>query len=204
MSEAAHQRMSVEEFYSWLATQTEGRFELVDGELVAMAGANRRHDRIAANALRLVGNHLEGHPCQPFTSDTYIAIPAGNRRQADMGVDCGRPEDESLEAAEPVMVLEILSPTTRSFDRNDKLEEYKTVQSIEYIVLVDPDYPQVRVYRREPHRNWTSDRLTGLDAVIELPRFDMRLSLGALYAGLAFRPRPILVESPETESKFAI
>jgi Uma2 family endonuclease len=196
--------MSVEEFYSWLATQTQGKFELVDGEIVAMAGANRRHDRIAINALRLVGNALEGHPCQPFTSDTYIVIPAGNRRQADMGIDCGTPEDTSLEADEPTMVLEILSPTTRVFDRTDKIEEYKTVPSLEYIILIDPDYPQVRVYRRESDRSWVSDRLTGLDAVIELPKFDIRLSLGVLYAGLAFRPRPTLVQPPAPESRFAI
>jgi len=205
MSETARRKMSVSEFYDWVTTQTEGRYELVDGEPLMMAGASRRNDRIAVNAIRLAGNHLEGHRCQPFTSDTYIAIPAGNRRQADMGIECGAPDDSSLEADAPTLVMEILSPTTRLFDRYEKLEEYKSIPTLEYIVLVDPDYPQVRIYRRQPDRNWDSERLVGLDAVIALPAFDFRLPLSALYAGLSFRARPTLVEPPEGfSSKFSI
>jgi Uma2 family endonuclease len=123
MNERARKRLTVDEFYAWASERQDGKYELIDGEPVMMAGANRRHDRITANALRFFGNHLDGHRCQPFTSDTYIRIPAGNRRQADMGVDCGHPEDTSLEADDPQFVVEILSPTTRTFDRNDKLEE---------------------------------------------------------------------------------
>jgi Uma2 family endonuclease len=141
MGEMARQRLTVEEFYQWVAGR-EQKYELVDGEPVMMAGANRRHDRIAGNAIRVVGNHPQGHRCQPFNSDTYVKIPAGNRRQADMGVDRGPFEDASLDASEPILVLEILSPTTRTFDRNDKLEEHKTVSTLEYILLVAPDYPQ--------------------------------------------------------------
>ncbi len=205
MSEIARRPMAASEFYGWLATQAEGKYELVDGEPVMLAGASRRNDRIAVNAIRLLGNHLDGHRCQPFTSDTCIAIPAGNRRQADMGIECGTPEDSSFDADAPAMVMEILSPTTRLFDRYEKLGEYKTVTTLEYIVLVDPDYPQVRVYRRRADRSWASDRLLGLDAVIELPIFDFALKLSSLYAGLSFRPRPTLVEPPESPgSKFLI
>ena len=203
MNEAARRRMTADEFYTWLPT-VEGRYELVDGEPVMMAGATNRHDRIARNALRYFSDHLDGHRCQPFTADIYSPIPTGNRRQGDMGVDCGTPDDLSMEADAPTLVLEILSPTTRLFDRNDKLEECKIVPTLEYIILVDPDYPQVRRYYREPDRTWESDRLKGLDAVLDLPLFDMRLPLGALYAGLAFKPRPTLVESEELAAKFQI
>lgn len=196
MSEAARHRMSVREFYSWLRReQPEGRFDLVDGEIVAMAGANRRHDRIVTTALRLVGVALEGQRCQPFSSDTYISIPTGNRRQPDMGVDCGSPDDDSLDAGEPILVVEVLSPTTRAFDLTEKVEEYKTVESLEFIILVDPDWPQVRVHYREPDRNWSSYRLAGLDSVLNLPRLCMKLSLGDLYSGLTFRPRPVFLET---------
>ena len=85
-------------------------------------------------------------------------------------------------------VLEILSPITRLFDRSDKPEEYKTVPTLEHVILVGPDYPQVRRYYREPDRTWASNRLKGLDAVLDLALFDMRLALSALYAGLASSP----------------
>jgi Uma2 family endonuclease len=204
MNESARRRLTVDEFYAWVSERQDGKYELVDGEPVMMAGANRRHDRIAANALWIFGNHSDGHQCQPFTSDTYIRIPSGNRRQADMGVDCGNPEDESLEADDPKFVLEILSPTTRAFDRNDKLEEYKTVESIEHILLVDPDYPQVRLYTRDASRAWTSRRVTGLDTVVEIPMFGMSLRLADLYARLDFRPQPMLVDLENPASKFMI
>jgi Uma2 family endonuclease len=204
MGDLPQQPLTVEEFYEWVASQ-EPKFELVDGEPVMMAGANRRHDRIAGNAIRVVGNHLQGHRCQPFTSDTYVRIPAGNRRQADMGIDCGPFEDASLHASEPILVLEILSPTTRTFDRNDKLEEHKTVPTLEYILLVDPDYPQVRIYRRDSNRDWTSDRLAGLDAVVDMPLLSLPLRLGDLYSGLVFRLRPRLVEATDNPaSKLSI
>jgi Uma2 family endonuclease len=90
-------------------------------------------------------------------------------------------------------VLEILSLTTRTFDRNDKLEEYKTVPTLEYILLVDPDYPRVRLYLRDGNRNWTSDRLAGLDAEVDMPLLSLRLLPSDLYSGLVYRPRPALV-----------
>jgi len=204
MGNLARHHLSADAFYAWIAGQ-QGKYELVDGEPVMMAGANRRHDRIAANAVRVVGNHLVGHRCQPFTSDTYIKIPSGNRRQADMGVDCGPFDDTALHASEPLLVLEILSPTTRMFDRNDKLEEYKTVPSLEYILLIDPDFPQVRLYWRSMDRNWTSDRLAGLEAVVDIPLLGLRLALADLYAGLSFRPQPMPVDPADNPaSKFAI
>ncbi len=204
MSEAAHHKLTAEAFYQWLLTRSEGRYELVDGEPVMMAGANNRHDRIVRNASRHFGNHLDGHRCQPFTADIYVAIPAGNRRQSDMGVDCGTPDDMSVEASAPTLVLEVLSPTTRAIDLNENLEEYKTVPTLEYIVLVDTDHPFVRVYRRAPDRGWTGDKVAGMDATLDLPLFDFRLPLSDLYAGLTFRPRPRLVDPEDTETKSSL
>ena len=192
MTEPARRYLTPEAFYDWLRTQ-ERRHELVDGVPSMMAGAGRRHDRITINALGALDRALGDGRCQTFSADTFVRIPAGNRRLPDMGVDCGRPDDASLEAAEPVLVVEVLSPTSRAFDQTEKLEEYKTVPSLEYILLVDPEVPQVRLYRRDAGRAWTSERITGLDAVASLPLLGTALRLADLYARLEFRPRPVLV-----------
>ena len=115
---------------------------------------------------------------------------------ADFGVDCGPFDDKSMAAAEPTLVVEILSPTTRAFDGNDKLEEYKTVPSLRYILLVDPEQPLVRLYRRETAADWLSDRIFGLDAAVEMPDLALNLRLADLYDGLVFQPRPTPVETP--------
>lgn len=190
MSQAAYQKLDASAFYRWLKTRSEGRYELIDGEIVMMAGANQRHDRVVRNVSRLMLNHFYGRRCQPFTADIYIAIPTGNRRQADIGVDCGTPDDMSMEASEPALVLEVLSPTTRAIDLNEKLEEYKTVPTLKYIVLADTDEPFVRVYRRKTDRGWDPDKTVGLDAVVDFPLFDFRLALADLYEGVTFRQSP--------------
>jgi len=174
---------SVDEFYAWVTSQ-ERKYELVDGEPVMMAGASRRHDRIVVNALGELGNQLRGKPCQPFTSRTFVRIPTGNARLPDLGVDCGPVDDEALEASDPKLVIEILSPTARDFDRSEKLEEYKTVESLEYILLVDPDIPQVRLHWRQPNRHWTSERTAGMEAAVQMPLLGLELRLGDLYEAL--------------------
>jgi Uma2 family endonuclease len=154
-----------------------------------MAGASRRHDRVVANALRMVGNQLRGKPCQPFTGDTYVRIPSGNRRLPDLGVDCGPMDDNSLEASEPKLVVEVTSPSTRTFDRTEKLEEYKTVPGLQYVLHVDTESPQVRVHSRGGGGEWLSERFSGLDASVEIAGLCLLLKLSELYEGLAFRPR---------------
>ncbi len=175
-------------FYAWVVRQ-EHKHELVDGEPVMMAGANRRHDRVVANALRIIGNQLRGKTCQPFTGDTYIRIPAGNRRLPDLGVDCGPMDDESLEASQPKLVIEVASPSTRVFDRTEKLEEYKTVPGLQYVVHIDTDAPQARLYWRDDDGIWLSERVVGLGMSINMPGLEIRLALSELFEGLTFRPK---------------
>jgi Uma2 family endonuclease len=196
MGAAARWGFSLEAFYKWVVAQ-DRKYELVHGEPGMMAGASRRHDRIVANTIRVVGNQLQGRPFQPFTSDTFVRIPAGNARLPDLGVDCGPFDDASLEASEPTLVVEVLSPSTSTFDRNEKLEEYKTVPSLEYILLIDPDQPLVRLYHRGAGRHRTSERIAGIEATMGMPALGLDLKLDDIYAGLTFRPRPTLVDSAE-------
>ncbi len=122
MSEQAVRRMSQDEFLEWCQFQ-DATFELVDGVPVAMAGAKRAHDRVVVNAIRSLGNQLEGNPCQPFSDDTAVSIPNGNTRRPDVGIDCGRFDPDALAVDSPRLVIEVLSPTTRTLDMFDKLDE---------------------------------------------------------------------------------
>lgn len=188
MGEHAVRRMSQDEFLEWCQFQ-DGKYELVDGVPVAMAGAKRAHDRIVVNAIRSLANQLDGNPCQPFSDDTAVPIPNGNTRRPDVGVDCGQFDPEALAVDSPRRVVEVLSPSTRTFDMFDKLDEYKTVPGLGHIILVDPDAPQAIHWWRGPDQAWQHARHDGLDAEIVIPDLDATLGLRALYAGLTFRPR---------------
>ncbi|CCE05110.1 conserved hypothetical protein [Bradyrhizobium sp. STM 3843] len=187
-----------EQFFSWITGQEE-RYELVDGEVVMMAGAGRRHDAIVVNLTAAIHSQIRNGPCQTFTGDTYIATSASTRRMPDLGVDCGKPDDTSLMADRPALIVEVLSPTTGGFDVTVKLAEYQALQSVDYILFVDTDSPNVHLYSRDQDRAWTDVVLKGLEATIRLDKLNVTLELREIYAGLEFRPRPKLVELPPEE-----
>lgn len=186
--------MTPDEFLAWSMDQ-ERRHELVDGVPIMMAGASRRHDQIVVNALRELGNQLRGKACRPFTADTAVRIPNRNVRLPDAGVDCGPFDDEANWAGAPVLVIEVLSPSTQAFDLLVKLEEYKTVASLRHILIVNPDVPQVICWTRPDEAAWTYDVHETVDAIIALQPPGVALRVADLYEGLAFKavPRFVLV-----------
>ena len=102
-------------------------------------------------------------------------------------MDCGKGSDRDMTAAEPRVVIEVLSPSTLSFDRFRKLEEYKTVPTVQAVILVDTEAPQATVHRGTG-QSWSATTFEGLDAEIALPEIEARLPLSELYEGLSFDP----------------
>ena len=125
------------------------------------------------------------------------ASPAGNLRRPDAGIDCGPFDPDATTAAAPFLVVEVLSPSTRAFDLFDKLDEYKSIPSLEHILLVDPELPEVRHWSRAPDGVWGQAVVAGLDATAQVPGLPGPLDLATLYEGLTFRPRPRLVQDDD-------
>ncbi|CAA2155207.1 hypothetical protein MBRA_00874 [Methylobacterium brachiatum] len=185
--------MSVDAFLTWAETQAE-RYELVGGVPVRMmAGARNIHDDIVVNLLALLRTNLRGSGCRPFTGDGSVETLPGQIRRPDVGVDCGIRDPNALIAAEPRLVAEVLSPTTRDFDAFAKLAEYKAVVSLAHIVLVEPNAPEIRSWSRDDAGAWQEARVTGLDATLELPALRLSLPLAEIYDGVTFPVRPRLV-----------
>lgn len=194
MSEAVR-AMTAEAFLDWCLGQ-EGRWELVDGVPVAMAGARRGHDLVVVNALTALGGQLRGGPCRPTTGDVAISIPNGNVRRPDLGVDCGRFEPESLTATDPRLVIEVIEPDDHLFDVLGLLHEYQARPSLRHVVLVASDEAHAFHWCREADGSWIIRSGEGLDSVIELPDLGATLALRDLYEGLTFRPRLRPVPEP--------
>ena len=188
MAQRELQRMSQQDFLAWQAKQDK-LYELVDGAAVQplkmMTGTTRRHDRIVINAIGLLLDQLRGGPCRPWTDAVAISIPQGNVRRPDVSVDCGELSDRELVAATPKLVIEVLSPSTMSFDRIVKLGEYKRVATLETILLVDTEEPQITVYQRK-HGQWVESLVKGLDAIIRPAGIEAEILLQTLYDGVSF------------------
>jgi Uma2 family endonuclease len=194
MLDKAQRRMTPEEFYAWQEPLDE-KYELVDGYPVKMmSGASRRHDQIVFNIISALGGQLRGTSCRGFTGDTAIRTISGTRRRPDIGIECGRMEEDSFEAGEVQLVVEVLSPSTREFNHYGKLEEYKSVPSMRHVLLVEPNAPQIGVWSRADDIGWRYSEFEGLAATILLDSPPVALALTDVYADLSFRPAPKLVE----------
>ncbi len=186
--------MSVAAFFAWQERQPE-RYELVDGVPVRMMAAARNvHDDIVVNLVAALKTRLRGSGCRPFTGDGSVETLPGQIRRPDVGVDCGAREPDALKAAEPRVVVKVLSPTTRDFDAFAKLAEYKTIAGLEHVLLVEPNMAEIRHWSCSgPGAAWAEARLLGLDAAVELPGLGIALPLAEIYDGVSFPARPRLV-----------
>jgi Uma2 family endonuclease len=121
--------------------------EFIDGYVYAMAGAKAAHTRITLNAARHLGNHLEGKPCQPYASDMKVKV-GSNYFYPDVLVDCSNLPDEAVFTDTPVMIVEVLSRSTRRMDETTKRAAYLQLDSLQEYVLIEQDFVRVDVLRR--------------------------------------------------------
>ncbi len=129
------------------------KHELIDGQVYAMAGASANHERIAGNVARKMGNHLEGSPCEPFGSDMKVRAH-NNFYYPDVLVDCNFNESEPYYTDTPVIIVEVISRSTRKMDEKTKLIEYINIPTLKEYVLIEQDVADVTVYRRSD--DWRS------------------------------------------------
>lgn len=189
MSEArTPKRMTPDEFFVWQAEQ-DRNYELVDGVPVttpkAMTGASRRHDTVTVNVLTTLREKLRGKPCRPHTDDIAVRNPNANIRRPDIVVDCRSQPDQSMEAAVPRVLIEVLSPSTMRFDRFQKVEEYKRHEAVDVVLLIDTQSPNVIVWRRGS-AGWASETFKGLAASIPLGEIEADLAMAEIYEDLGF------------------
>ncbi len=127
------------------------KHELIDGCVYAMAGASANHERISGNIYRKFGNHLENKPCEPFGSDMKLRINA-NFFYPDVMVDCHFDNSEPYFTETPIIIVEVLSKSTRKKDTTLKLLSYINIPSLQEYVLIEQDFVDVQVFRRS--ENW--------------------------------------------------
>ena len=122
------------------------KHELFDGCVYAMAGASANHERISGNVYRKFGNQENQH-CEPFVSDMKLRINA-NFFYPDVMVDCRFDNSEPYFTQTPIIIVEVLSKSTRKKDTTLKLLSYINIPSLKEYVLIEQDFVDVQVFRR--------------------------------------------------------
>lgn len=150
--------MTVEAFLDWVVRQ-EGKFELSNGRVIAMAGGTRRHSGIALNIIVALMRKLAGTGCEVHASDLAVRTGLDQIRFPDVSVFCD-PEELSQDASaqrlleRPCLLFEVLSRSTAGEDRTYKLFEYRSLPSLSAIVLVEPETRRLDVYQRVSDSEW--------------------------------------------------
>lgn len=132
---------------------SETKHEYIDGVVYAMTGASKNHQRITANISREFGNHLINKHCEPFASD--IKVKVGSKFfYPDVMVVCEDGNDNDYYTENPVIIVEVLSKSTRRIDETAKRFAYQTLPTLKEYVLIEQDFVDVEVCRRS--EGWVS------------------------------------------------
>jgi Uma2 family endonuclease len=170
----------------------ERKSEYFDGEMFAMAGAPEAHNRIVWNLIMLLGQQLAGRPCQGYPRDLRVRIdPTGQYVYPDVTVVCGEPQflDQRRDTLlNPTLIVEVLSPSTASFDRGFKFDHYVALDSLREYVLVASDRMSIEVFSRRPDDRWLLAKAIGAEDSIELESIGCRLKLADVYHRVEFPP----------------
>jgi Uma2 family endonuclease len=195
---AAGPRMTVED-YLIEERAAEERHEYLDGLVYAMAGESPDHGRICVNLTASLVTQLRGSGCEVFSKDTKVRCgPTPRPGQSmqglfaypDLVVVCGALQfhDQVQDVLlNPLVILEVLSPSTEAFDRGEKFHRYRRwLPTLTDYVLVAQDRPVIDQYHRTEAGRWEVDTLEGLGARLHLPRIGCTVALGDVYERIVF------------------
>ncbi len=177
------------------------KHEYVGGAVYAMAGAQNIHNSIAGNLFLAFGTRLRGSKCRPFNSDTKVRVKLRDHVRfyyPDMQVTCHpNPPDDTYQD-NPILVVEVLSPSTRRVDEEEKKEAYLSIPTLEVYLLVDSSNREVVIYQRG-ETGFQRDILAGEDAKIPLSCLGFDLPIQEIYEGVQLPALELAKEQPPQE-----
>jgi Uma2 family endonuclease len=187
--ELRHPYYTLAEYFA-LEGAGHARYEYWDGELVCMSGGTEQHIRISGSVYYSLRKQLEGGSCESFNSELPIKTPAlPPYRYADASVVCGTPVLEKIEGFDvltnPILIVEVLSPSTESRDRKEKRAAYQSLPSLMEYLLIAQDAPHVTHFLRGEGL-WERSDYGDLKATVSLPSIDCVLALSDVYQGVDF------------------
>ncbi len=184
----AQTHLTPEEYLTWERKQP-FKNEYHNGQIIAMSGANRWHNCITVDIAVQLSNQLMGKECEVYISQMRVRTsPEISYFYPDVIVVCGEPrfEDDTFDTLlNPIIVIEVLSPSTAAFDRGEKFEYYKQLASLQEYVLISQDSVRVEHYRREGTQ-WTHNKLQHLEDTLSFTSIECEAPLRAIYRRVRF------------------
>ena len=176
---------------AYLETEREAleKHEYYQGEIFAMSGASVNHNRIQTNMIGELYLKLKGKDCQPYGSDLRIHIPQNTLyTYPDISIFCAPPDltDNHFDTAtNPALIIEILSKSTRNYDRIGKFNLYRDIKSLNTYILIDSLSYSIELHTRNDDNTWQLLDLKTLDDTLVLKTLQIEILLKDIYAGVS-------------------
>lgn len=177
------------EEYLALEENADYRSQYYFGEIFAMAGASRRHNNIAMNVAGSLHSQLRDKQCEIYQNDMRVKVSPDLYTYPDIVIVCGEARVEKKHGENllnPLILIEVLSPSTEKFDRGEKFRLYRLMPSVREYILISQDKSSVEHYVRQEGNGWLLTELTGLDDTLQLPAISCQLKLNDIYAKVDF------------------
>lgn len=184
------QPLTTEERYLSDEQASLDRHEFIGGRIYAMAGATDRHALITGNTFGHLFARIDRRKCAIFQTDKRVRnVRSSSYFYPDIVVVCGKREfDANDNLMNPLIIIEVLSPGTATYDRGDKFKAYRANPALQAYVLIEQDTPLIEVHQRETW-GWAMREFIGLDTVVALPSIDCKLALADVYENITFPPQ---------------
>lgn len=165
------------------------RSEFFGGHMYAMSGSSYPHVQITGN-LSFELRKTVGQRCDVMTNDLRLRVsPSGLYTYPDIVVICGEPkfaDDQKDTLLNPILILEVLSPSTEAYDRGFKFAQYRTIDSLQEYALISQAEPRVELFRRHSGGDWLFSEAVGLDSTCRFASVDCAIALADVYSKVTF------------------
>ncbi len=183
-------RITPEEYLEF-ERSSEFKHEYFNGEIFAMVGARKNHNRISTNVSRVLGNQSLNRPCEVFSSDMRVKIEEIEKyTYPDIVVACEKIEfleDELDSLVNPVVIIEILSNSTESYDRGLKFAHYQLIESLQEYILISQYSCNVEKYKRDKGGIWLYSSINEIKHTLKIESIKCELSLAEIYHKVEFK-----------------
>jgi Uma2 family endonuclease len=177
--------------YLALERVSKEKHEYFLGKVIALAGASLGHNRLVANLLGEIREALKGKPCEVLPSDIRISIPSRESYMyPDAVIVCGKPEmeDDRFDTLKnPVVIFEILSPSTEDHDRGKKFFFYRQIPSFKEYILVDSTRPFIEISRLQENGAWKFETLDDPAGQLFISSVGINVSMSEIYRNVNFQ-----------------
>ncbi len=186
-------KYTIEEYLEMENAATE-KHEYYQGEIFAMSGTKMPHNRIASNTLIGFGKKLTGKPCKPYGSDLRIHIEKNTLfTYPDISIICGEVitlNNDDWNVLNPVVIIEILSPSTKNYDRGEKFKLYRDIATLKEYILIDSESISIESFYINEHGNWELKEYKSINETVYLQAIQTSLELREIYEGTTLNTGP--------------